>query len=261
MQENHILDDFSDRFPPYGNETDYQKLKAEFEKRFGKQDFTVWGLENYSLHNYGRLYDAIIKNQTTKPSVTRREHVLDAGLTERLQKRIAMMTKQDSSRLASDFQDVSDLQFKFRKQLFDLYSENRDDKTDEYFKELKKLEKEQKREVQQVAKSIYDEVKETLGHSQKVGTKEVENKYNFWLYKGNTGMKITVLKDGKKIMTLKCGRDIDHETSGAREKVLTILGNEDELNKKRDKEKFVISYADTAKDILRIYADTLKKVI
>lgn len=166
-----------------------------------------------------------------------------------------------SVKLASDFQDVSDLQFKYRKQLFDLYSKFKDDKTEEYFKELKKLEKEQKHEVQKLAKSIYDEVKETIGHQQSIGGKTVDNKYNFWLYKGNTGMKITVTLDGKKVMTLKCGRDIDHETSGAREKVLTILGNEDVLNKKKDKEKFVITTAKTAKDILRIYADALKKSI
>ncbi|MFA6678925.1 MAG: hypothetical protein WCR96_00345 [Candidatus Methanomethylophilaceae archaeon] len=166
-----------------------------------------------------------------------------------------------SSRQASDFQDVSDLQFEFRKSLFDLYSQNKDDKTDEYFKNLKNLEKEQKNEIQKMAKSIYDEVKESIGHSKKIGGKEVENKYNFWLYKGNTGMKITVLQGGKKIMTLKCGRDINHETSGAEEKVLTILGNEDELNKKKDKDKFVIKKAKTAKDIIKIYDDALKQVV
>lgn len=69
MSENNILDDFSDSFPPYGDEAAYQSLKNEFEKRFGKQDFSRWGLEEYSIQNYGRLYEAIEKNiSKTTPS-------------------------------------------------------------------------------------------------------------------------------------------------------------------------------------------------
>ncbi|MCK9154547.1 MAG: hypothetical protein M0P12_00385 [Paludibacteraceae bacterium] len=64
-----MLDDFSDRFPPYGDETAYQSLKNEFEKRFGKQDFSKWGLKEYSIQNYGKLYEAIEKNLSkTTPS-------------------------------------------------------------------------------------------------------------------------------------------------------------------------------------------------
>jgi len=165
-------------------------------------------------------------------------------------------------RCASDnFSQVSKIQYEYRKKLFDLYSKFKDDKTDEYFKQVKALEKEQKKAVQQAAKEIYDSVKEALGHEQTVKGKKVENKYNFWLYKGNTGMKILVTLNGNKIMTLKCGRDIDHEESGAEENVKVILGNEDKLNKRKDKDSFLVLKAKDAKDILKIYIDSLKKLI
>lgn len=162
---------------------------------------------------------------------------------------------------STDFGEVSKIQFEFRKKLFDLYSKNRDEKDKDYFKEQRALEREMGKAVQQAAKEIYDEVKEKLGHEFSIGKKKVENKYNFWMYKGNTGMKITVTVDGKKIMTLKCGRDIDHENSGKLEVVKVVLGNEDKLSKKTDKDKFVEHTAKDAKDIIRIYGESLKKVL
>mgnify|MGYP001216223524 CR=1 FL=1 len=162
---------------------------------------------------------------------------------------------------SADFSEVSELQYEYRKKLFDLYSKNRDDKDKDYKKEQKTLEREMGKAVQHASKEIYDEVKEKIGHEITVENKKAENKYNFWMYKGNTGMKILVTLDGKKIMTLKCGRDINHETSGKMEIVKVILGNEDVLNKKKDKDKFLEFKAADAKDIIRIYGDCLKKVL
>lgn len=69
MKENHMLNDFTDSFPPYGDEVAYQILKEEFERRFGKQDFSRWGLDEYSIQNYGKLYEAIESNLSkTTPS-------------------------------------------------------------------------------------------------------------------------------------------------------------------------------------------------
>lgn len=169
---------------------------------------------------------------------------------------------QGLTRCASDnFGDVSKIQYEYRKKLFDLYSKHRDDKDDSYFKEVRALEREQKKAVQLAAKEIYDSVKQKLGSEYKFNGKTIENKYNFWLYKGNTGMKISVFKDGQKIMSLKCGRDIDHEESGAEEKVRVVLGDEGKLNKKKDKEKFVEFYASDADDIIKIYIKNLKGVL
>jgi hypothetical protein len=163
--------------------------------------------------------------------------------------------------LSLDFSQVSKIQYEYRKKLFDLYSKHRDDKDDAYFKELRALEREQKRAVQLAAKEIYDEVKQRLGPEYKINGKTVENKYNFWLYKGNTGMKISVFKDGNKIMSLKCGRDIDHEDSGAQEKVRVVLGDDGKLNKRKDKDRFREFEAKDANDIINIYVKNLKTLV
>lgn len=162
---------------------------------------------------------------------------------------------------SQDFGEVSKLQYEYRKKLFDLYSKHRDEKDDEYFKEVRALEREQKKAVQQAAKEIYDKVKAAIGSSQTVNGKEVSNRYNFWLYKGNTGMKITATVNGKKVMTLKCSRDINHDESGALETVQVVAGNEDVLNKKKDKDKYLHLEARDAKDIIKIYTDHIKKLI
>lgn len=171
------------------------------------------------------------------------------------------LSKIAKSILSSDFAQVSKLQYEYRKRLFDLYSKHRDNKDDAYFKEVRSLEREQKKAVQTAAKAIYDEVKNKLGSSYVMSGKTVENKYNFWLYKGNTGMKISVFKDGNKIMSLKCGRDIDHEESGSEEKVRVVMGDEGELNKKKDKDKFIEFEAKDADDIIDVYKKCLKKLI
>lgn len=163
--------------------------------------------------------------------------------------------------ISDDFGDVSKLQYEYRKKLFDLYYKFRDNKTEDYFKQVRALEREQKKAIQQAAKAIYDEVKEAIGHEYKIKGKSVVNKFNFWLYKGNTGMKITTLVNDTKVMTLKCGRDIDHETSGAKEKVQVVLGNEDKLNKKKDKDRFITMEAGNAKDIVNAYIKSLKEVL
>jgi len=169
---------------------------------------------------------------------------------------------QGLTRCASEnFGQVSKIQYEFRKKLFDLYSKHRDDKNDAYFKEVRSLEREQKKAVQLAAKEIYDDVKQKLGSEYKINGKTVENKYNFWLYKGNTGMKISVFMNGNKIMSLKCGRDIDHEESGAEEKVKVVLGDEGKLNKRKDKDSFVEFLAKDAGDIINIYVKNLKTLV
>ena len=159
------------------------------------------------------------------------------------------------------FSQVSKLQYEYRKKLFDLYLKYKDNKTDIYFKELRLLEKEQKKMIQSAAKEIYDTVKNKLGHEIKTNGKTIINKYNFWLYKGNTGMKISILLDNNKIMSLKCGRDINHEVSGVKEKIKVIIGNEDKLNKKKNKENFLEFEANNAEDIINIYKKCLIEIL
>jgi len=169
---------------------------------------------------------------------------------------------QGLSRMASDnFSEVSKIQYDYRKKLFDLYSKNRDDKTKDYFKEEKALEKEMQDRVQAAAKEIYDAVKTALGHELTVKKTKVENKYNFWMYKGNTGVKIAVSVGDKRIMSLKCSRDVIHDKSGALETVKVVMGDEHSLDKRKDKDKFLEFQAKDAKDIINIYFTCVKKLI
>jgi len=53
MKELNI-NDFSDKFPPYGGEKEYSEILNEYLKAFGREINLP-----YSPENYGKVYDAI----------------------------------------------------------------------------------------------------------------------------------------------------------------------------------------------------------
>jgi hypothetical protein len=50
-----MLNDFSDSFPLYGDEQDFERLKKEFKSRHGKDISGV----TYSKDNYFKIYNAL----------------------------------------------------------------------------------------------------------------------------------------------------------------------------------------------------------